>query len=728
MYHICKRSGDHELTTICAKYRCPVVLMLLSLIQKIHLDYHSLLENLELATSKEFVEIFRKRMLSIIDSKYMGLLDLFESLDQLTLTGHHFVHRSSLFGVFLRRMFLQYQRMSFTDTGNLGKSVESYLQLSRSDEIHSILPSTDTADRQSYRREDLQYKMESLSEVDRFIATQTKLIELHRTNALPPRELHNRIQEIIHNFPPMMDAYYLSYLNQLHVGEVRSALFDLHRYFDYKKWADDEIGSDAERTSLEKHQMKFKRFRYCALNLGIFHFHHGHYEISRAAFEEAIKMAQETNDSYCLLHAMFWLYQLNLEFNHKLAKSMLAQLNRKAKELGVAEFQILGSLLQCKSEAFGGDATFQGTIEKLKEIDCASSAKAGIATGKIEVAKSALLDFYGYRTVSSMSSQMVLSYLRNSGDVINDHAVINDHSDPESSILAVCQLARCLADEGLYSETEKVLSFGSSLIPEHSNHHKWLSICKWQLYFDRSVIRRDLESAEDAVNHLQLYDKEDASFRGCVLEYLLGNCVSASSKVDSMLEDAEARLCGCVGYTPGSVHTVRLLQLKAELYASSNEFSRAITYLTKATDICRRFQLRTLEAETAISTAHCMIFLGLPRHAKQIMNEYMVSILSNGTLYAKSMAFLVHAKASLFSLKGNMHSYKSELLELLLPLERSIQGCQRLEASAATAELLYTMAHVSHVLDYTSKRNIYAKEFRLMHEEGRVKQLVKLFV
>ena len=41
---------------------------------------------------------FHYRMLNIIDSKYMGLLDLFESLDQLTLTGNHFVHRSSLFG------------------------------------------------------------------------------------------------------------------------------------------------------------------------------------------------------------------------------------------------------------------------------------------------------------------------------------------------------------------------------------------------------------------------------------------------------------------------------------------------------------------------------------------------------------------------------------------------------------------------------------------------------
>ena len=41
---------------------------------------------------------FYCRMLSIIDSKYIGLLDLFESLDQLTLTGNHSVHISSLFG------------------------------------------------------------------------------------------------------------------------------------------------------------------------------------------------------------------------------------------------------------------------------------------------------------------------------------------------------------------------------------------------------------------------------------------------------------------------------------------------------------------------------------------------------------------------------------------------------------------------------------------------------
>ena len=87
------------------------------------------------------------------------------------------------------------------------------------------------------------------------------------------------------------------------------------------------------------------------------------------------------------------------------------------------------------------------TLERLKEIDCACAVKVGYAAGKIEIAKSALFDFYGLRCVSSITSQMVLFYLQNRGDVMDDHALIHDRSDPESSILALCQLARCLADD-----------------------------------------------------------------------------------------------------------------------------------------------------------------------------------------------------------------------------------------------------------------------------------------
>ena len=101
--------------------------------------------------------------------------------------------------------------------------------------------------------------------------------------------------------------HYLSYLNYLRVNEVKKALFELHQYFDYKKFdeeSDSTNTSATDKTSAEKHQMRFKRFRFCALNLGIFHFLYGHMEESLTVLQEAVRMAQVTNDHECLEHAL----------------------------------------------------------------------------------------------------------------------------------------------------------------------------------------------------------------------------------------------------------------------------------------------------------------------------------------------------------------------------------------------------------------------------------------
>ena len=45
---------------------------------------------------------------------------------------------------------------------------------------------------------------------------------------------------------------------------------------------------------------------------------------------------------------------------------------------------------------------------------------------------------------------MVLFHLQNNSDVIDDQAFSLEHADPESFILAVCQFARCLADEVIF--------------------------------------------------------------------------------------------------------------------------------------------------------------------------------------------------------------------------------------------------------------------------------------
>ena len=53
----------------------------------------------------------------------------------------------------MRKMFLQYQKMSFTDTGDLGKSVNLYLKSSRSDEMQDALsPSYMEVNQQAVKR------------------------------------------------------------------------------------------------------------------------------------------------------------------------------------------------------------------------------------------------------------------------------------------------------------------------------------------------------------------------------------------------------------------------------------------------------------------------------------------------------------------------------------------------------------------------------------------------
>eukprot|EP00795_Rhopilema_esculentum_P010528 gene10528-19255_t len=571
--------------------------------------------------------------------------------------------------------------MTFTDTGRLGQSVEVYLKLNKTEEIHDSPMLDNSIVMESEKRETIKEEMKTLSQAGRFISQQ----------------------------------YYLSYLNNFHAGEVRSALFDLHRYFDYKKWDEDQMAGNGEN-ALEKHQMKFKRFRYCALNLGIFHFYHGHYKVSLAALEEAVKMAQETNDNHCLLHALFWLYQLKLESEPGIASTMLAQFNRRAVELSSAGMRALGILLECKSDVFGGKCSCDQILKKLKVVQAALTAKHAVSTRNIEVARSAFLDFFGYRPVASTYAQMVLHNIKQPDQATLNTAFLYGPLDPESSILALCQFARFLADEGYYLDAQRVLAFGNTLIAEHSILHKWIILCKWQLIFDRCVLRRDLNSIDDVIQPISVLDKYDAKFKECVIHYLRGNMTTASSRIEELLSEVENRQQLTVGNTPGAVYMVRLLQLKAELLAASDDVPKAVTYLIKCADICRRFNMKTLEGEITISIAQCKIRLGLPHHAKQILNQQMLHTLAYGTSYARSFIFVVLAKASLFGMKGELKASKAEILQQIPSLEKSLERFQILEAVAAQSEVLFLLAQIYNLLDYTKKRNHYAKEYRLIHE------------
>ena len=96
----------------------------------------------------------------------------------------------------------------------------------------------------------------SRKQADLFIATQSNLIQTAEKHALSPILLQKEIDCILKSNPGLPEAYFLSYLNSLRMGEFSQAIDNLL-----------VNGSVTTQTEEEVNQ----RFRYNALNLGSLH-------------------------------------------------------------------------------------------------------------------------------------------------------------------------------------------------------------------------------------------------------------------------------------------------------------------------------------------------------------------------------------------------------------------------------------------------------------------------
>ena len=99
------------------------------------------------------------------------------------------------------------------------------------------------------------YRGMSRKQADLFIATQSNLIQTAETHALSPKMLQKEINNILKSNPGLSEAYFLSYLNSLRMGEFSQAVDNLHTASAFAQT--EEEGSQS--------------FRYAVLNLGSLH-------------------------------------------------------------------------------------------------------------------------------------------------------------------------------------------------------------------------------------------------------------------------------------------------------------------------------------------------------------------------------------------------------------------------------------------------------------------------
>lgn len=157
----------------------------------------------------------------------------------------------------------------------------------------------------------------SVKQADLFIARQCQLLENNETEALKPKELQQRLNEISEDIPHYTQAQILSYMNSLRIRDVFNALEAFHCAYD-RCTKRGNVPAAAMLTTGPNNDTNMARFnkglQYSSLNLAILHVQFNHYEEAASSLRECVMLAQQASDNICLQLAQSWLCLLDRKY------------------------------------------------------------------------------------------------------------------------------------------------------------------------------------------------------------------------------------------------------------------------------------------------------------------------------------------------------------------------------------------------------------------------------
>ena len=281
-----------------------------------------------------------------------GIMDLVQSIDKLLTIDNYPVNRSSVLGLFLRQVFLSFDKLAFSEVSSLNQQFDIYYKAGKASLkriIDSSLVGGESFEMSLESEESkVEYKLPSLmpvefaaSDLDHghddnilddqpaiskkqaelFLVQQANLLQSNEKLALPPAELQKEIQRILKSNPGLPEAKFVSYLNSQRVKEVTEATHSLYGSCNISGVLND--------------------FRFASLNLASYMVNMDNREAAMSTIKEAITMAQEASDHACLQHVLSLLHRI---VNQHDKKRLLERSVSKCGELSLPYLQSLGLL------------------------------------------------------------------------------------------------------------------------------------------------------------------------------------------------------------------------------------------------------------------------------------------------------------------------------------------------------------------------------------------------
>ena len=407
-----------------------------------------------------YVSDWIKGVVKLHEDGVAGIMDLVQSIDKLLTVDNFPVSRSSVLGLFLRQVFLSFDKLSFSEVSALnqqydiyyksgkyalkrmletgesvgGESFDMSLESERSgSRVEYKLPASLPAEFAEDCSEDTSDEQQpecgvSKKQAELFLAQQAKYLQSNEKLAMSPQDLQAEIQRILKFCPGLPEANFLSYLNCMRVKEMSEASHSLYASCSQHNNTNIQLQND---------------FRFAALNLASYHVNMQNKSEALSTIKEAISMAQEASDHACLQHVLSLLHRI---VDDKDKTRMMERCVSKSGELGLPYLQSL-SLLAQATHLVTGQSDAGHVLELVSSSHLLNCLHSLSDLGAVAVmVRSAVWSVYGKTGMSVSLAQLLLLQL------------VTQHG--ESEALALASVIKWLDSQAMSEHADKVIKVG----------------------------------------------------------------------------------------------------------------------------------------------------------------------------------------------------------------------------------------------------------------------------
>ncbi|NWX47028.1 APC5 protein, partial [Steatornis caripensis] len=606
------------------------------------------------------------------------------------------VHKTSVVGLFLRHMILAYNKLSFSQVYKLYTALQQYFQndekKSGIDESDMELTHTEEPEGKMEKEElDVPLREEEISCSGPLSQKQAEYFLSQQVSSLQ-KELNN----LLKFNPDFAEAHYLSYLNSLRVQDVFSSTHSLLHYFDRLILTGAESKSNGD-------EGYGRSLRYAALNLAALHCRFGHYQQAELALQEAIRIAQESNDHVCLQHCLSWLYILEQKIFDSCV--LLEHSVNKSLHFGLPYLASLGIQSLVQQRAFAGKAANK-LMDALKDSDLLHWKHSLSELIDISIAqKTAIWRLYGRSTMALQQAQTLLSM--NSLEAVN---VGVQQNNTESFAVVLCHLAELHAEQGYFAATSEILKHLKERFPPNSQHAQLWMLFDQKIQFERAMNDGRYHIADSLVAGITALNSIEGIYRKAIV-------LKAQNQMSEAHKLLQKLLIHCQKIKNTEMVISVLLSI-AELYWRSSCHTIALPVLLQALALAREYSLQYLASETVLNLAFSQLILGIPEQALNILHMAIEPVLAHGAVLDKGCAMFLVAKCQVASAASYTPQKKIEALEsAILNLNEAETYFAKVDCKEQLRDVLYFQARLFHTLGKIQERNKCAMLFRQLHQE-----------